>query len=54
MKARLDGLGNIQLELYDGYNIALDKTKEYIEQKLYVQYEEDLVDMIEYERVNGK
>lgn len=52
--AKLDSLGNIEVEFYNGYKIANDSTKEYINQKLYVTNEEDLVEIAENERVSGK
>lgn len=54
VKAKLDSLGNIEVEFYNGYKFALEETKEYIKQKKYLQSEEDLVQLEEYERVSGK
>lgn len=50
---KLDKLGNVEVELYNGYNASTDETKEYIKQKIYLQNEEDLVERIESERVSG-
>lgn len=52
--AKLDNLGNIEVEFYNGYEISEELTKNYIEQKMYSQNEEDLVEISESERVNGK
>ncbi|MBR2290028.1 MAG: hypothetical protein IJ867_05435 [Clostridia bacterium] len=53
MILKLDGIGNIEVELYNGASVSEDKTKEYIEQKRYVQKNEDLVEIVEKERVSG-
>lgn len=52
--AKLDGLGNIEVTFYNGYKLANDMTKEYIKDKIFIQKEEDLVEITESERVRGK
>jgi len=47
---KLDSLDGIEVELYNGYSVASDKTKEYIEETIYEQKEEDLIDVFEIER----
>ena len=49
--AKLDSLGNIEVEFYNGYEVANEKTKEYIDKKLYSTNEEDLVEIMENERI---
>lgn len=51
---RLDSLGNIELEFYNGYKIANESTKNYIKEKLYLTNDKDLVEIIENERVSGR
>ena len=52
--AKLDNIGNIEVEFYNGYNVSTEKTKEYIKEKIYITNEEDLVEVVENERVSGK
>lgn len=52
--AKLDGLENIDVEFYNGYNFALDTTKKYIEENMYTQNKNDLVEQFEIERINGR
>lgn len=51
---KLDGLGNIEAEFYNGYEISLDATKEKIEEKIYTQNDDDLVEKFELERIREK
>ena len=48
--AKLDSLDNIEVELYDGYQVSEDFTKDFIEEKIYLTNEDDLVDIVESER----
>lgn len=50
--AKLDSLGNIEIEFYNGYDIALDKTKDYVEKRIYKTNEEDYVEIRENERIS--
>ena len=52
--AKLDGLGNIEVEFYNGYEISEEMTKNKKKKKIYLTSEEDLVEIFENERVNGK
>lgn len=52
--AKLDGLGNIDVEFYNGYQIATDRTQELINEKIFIINDEDLVELTESERVRGK
>lgn len=54
MIVKLDNLGGINVELYNGYEVANESTNKYIKQKIYSTNEEDLVEIIENERVSGK
>lgn len=51
--AKLDELGNIEVELYIGYKIATDSVQEYVDKNVYTTNEEDLVEIAENERVSG-
>lgn len=52
--AKLDGLGNIEVEFYNGYKISNEETKEFINKKIFIQNDEDLVEIVEEERVSGR
>jgi len=52
--AKLDKLGNIEVELYNGYKIATEETQKNIDQRLYTTNEDDLVEITENERVRSK
>lgn len=54
MVVKLDSQGGIEVELYNGYKIANESTKEYIKKKIYLTNEEDLVEIVENERVSGR
>ena len=38
---KLDSQGRIEVEIYNGYKIANEDTKEYIKEKIYNQKEDD-------------
>lgn len=52
--AKLDKLGNIEVELYNGYKIATEETQKKINEKLYLINEDDLVEITESERIRSK
>ena len=52
--AKLDKLGNIEVELYNGYKIATEETQNNVDQRLYTTNEDDLVEITENERVRSK
>ena len=54
MVVKLDSQGGIEVELYNGYKIANESTKEYIKKNIYLTNEEDLVEIVENERVSGR
>lgn len=54
MIAKLDGIGNIEVELYNGYNVATYTTNDYIEKNIYTKNDKDLVEIVENERVSGR
>ncbi len=47
---KLNSLGNIEIEFYNGYEVSLEETETYIKQKVYKTNEEDLVEIVENER----
>ena len=52
--AKLDSIGNIEVELYNDYDIATEETKSLVDEKRYFTNEDDLVEILEHERVSGK
>lgn len=52
--AKLDSHENIEVELYNGYEVATEETQKLIDEKRYLTNEEDLVEIVEDERVSGK
>ena len=52
--ANLDNSGAIQVEFYNGYKVSNNDTKEYIEKQIYKVNNDNLVEIAENERVNGK
>lgn len=51
---KLNNLGNIEPEFYSGYKYILDETTNYVNTKDYKKTEEDLVEIKEVERINGR
>ena len=49
---KLDELGNIEVELYNGYEISEDLTRNYIKQGIYKENKEDLTEILESERTS--
>ena len=52
--AKLDKIGTIEVEFYDGYKVALDSTQKRIDNKEFKTNEENLIEIAESERVSGK
>lgn len=52
--ARLDSLGNMEVELYNGYDIALEDTQSLVDEKRYFLNDDDLVEVVESERRSSK
>lgn len=52
--AKLDSIGNIEIEFYDGYNVSNETTQKYISKKIFETNEEDLIEIYENERISKK
>ena len=49
--AKLNKVGNIEVEFFDGYEYSLDETEEYVNNDNYKTNEDDLVEIKESERI---